>query len=256
MALEYSLQLYDSVSGKSLSCNGKFKVVQTDTATPVTITDVLDAAITQPGTINNGAIQFRVTDNSIVGCDVYILTDTGYAKVEKITSANAQPREVWINTDNLYQTIQIPMKVVTDGAAATELDTGFDLVTDSHVLPFGAGIRVITLDATEDLDLGILSSESGGDANGFLANISTAAATTVFAAVTVTTGVIQASPTRGALIAAHTDGTNSDDRGLHQHKTYRCDGTAKSISCTFSTGSDTAAVVLIIPTILPKPVRA
>lgn len=256
MTYEFKLQLTDQVTGKALSCDGKFKVVAAGTATPVTLTDALEAAITQPGTIDNGSILFRVPE-TIEDVDVYIYTDTGYAPVVLGLNFSAQTREVLIDTDNLYQTIQIPMRVgvAYDGADATALDTGFDIATNVHVLPNGVGIRVVTLDATETVEVGILAGESGGDADGFIDAMALDNAGTFIAGVTVTTGVVAASPTRGALLADHADGTNTDDRGIHQTKAFRCNGTAKSIVTTFTTGSDTAAIIILLPTILPKVVR-
>lgn len=76
-------------------------------------------------------------------------------------------------------TIQLPVKMkkisITTTPTGAEQDTGFDLPAKSIVL--GAFVDVTTAEATgttKTLDVGLLSSESGGVADGFLNGVSVA----------------------------------------------------------------------------------
>lgn len=59
-------------------------------------------------------------------------------------------------------------------AGGTEVDTGLDL--PKKCLVVGAAVEVVTVDATETVNIGLLSSETAGDADGFLAAVSVATA--------------------------------------------------------------------------------
>jgi len=125
----------------------------------------------------------------------------------------------------------------------TETDTYIDLPTD--VVVRDAWIDVTTADSTETLNVGLLSSESGGDADGFLSGVSVGTAKKVFGEVTVTSGSNEdyfSACTYGALLADFTAGSDTaTDVGTYARKYHRCDGTAKSVTYTGSAGSDTAA---------------
>lgn len=86
-------------------------------------------------------------------------------------------------------------KLPINNRGDSEVDTGFDLPAKAVVLDVWVDIR--TLEATgttKTIDVGLLSSETGGDADGFLDGVSTASANIV--AGTLAGGVI----TRGALL--------------------------------------------------------
>lgn len=68
---------------------------------------------------------------------------------------------------------KVPVAVLSTG----EKDTGFDFPTGAIVL--GVWVQISTLEATattKTIDVGLLSSESGGDTDGFIDGLSTAAA--------------------------------------------------------------------------------
>jgi len=103
----------------------------------------------------------------------------------------------------------------------SETDTGVNFQYDTLIEHVQA--EIVTVDATETIDIGLLSSETAGDANGFLAGVSVA--TAGYPLVTLTTS--------GALMD---DGTNFDPDG------HVCTGAnAVSLTYTGSAGSDTAA---------------
>lgn len=59
-------------------------------------------------------------------------------------------------------------------SGGTETDTGLTLPLKSHV--YDVAVEVVTVDATETVDIGLLSSGTGGDADGFIAGLSVATA--------------------------------------------------------------------------------
>lgn len=78
-----------------------------------------------------------------------------------------------IDTDGLSKCMVFPMVF---NAGAAETDTGLDLPKFSHV--FNCLAEVVTVDATETVDIGLLSSETAGDADGFMVALSVATAGT------------------------------------------------------------------------------
>jgi hypothetical protein len=86
-------------------------------------------------------------------------------------------------------------KLPISDRGASEVDTGFDLPAKAIVLDCWVDIRTLEGTAsTKTIDVGLLSSESGGDADGFLDGVSTAAAVSVQG--TLTNGTL----TLGALL--------------------------------------------------------
>lgn len=130
-----------------------------------------------------------------------------------------------------------------------ETDTGIDFPLNSAVYP--PIVEVVTVDATETLDVGLLSSESNGDANGLLAAVPLDNA--VFIRPWATTdGASEdyvSAPYLGALIGLGSAGTNTaNDFGQPGGHSHIVSGSnAKSITYTCSSGSDTAAGYLYLP---------
>jgi hypothetical protein len=127
-------------------------------------------------------------------------------------------------------------------AGATETDTGLDLPYGALV--YDAGVETVTVDATETVDVGLLSSETAGDADGFVAAVSVAAAG-IPALFTYTTGaneVYLSAVTYGVLLAARSLGTDvaTDVGSFGKLRHYVTGSNATSVTYTPST-SDTFA---------------
>lgn len=215
----YHIQLKDRVTGKAIiTSGGKCYVAGDGVPAKANCTDSAGTAATNPVTPTRGMIDFWSTAAVV---DLYILTSTGHFIVlTGITPSG--PNEVEVSTDRIRQTMIIPFSIA-DTAAATETDTGFDIPSKAQMLDrlHGCGLRVIAIDATEDIDVGTLSSESGGDADGLIA----ASDMDVLGMVT---------GTNGALFSSNAP--------------YKSDAqTAKSISYTLTTGSDTGTGYIILP---------
>jgi len=100
-------------------------------------------------------------------------------------------------------------------------------------------IDVTTAAGSSTIDVGLLSSEAGGDADGFVDGASCASAVKLRPGATVTTGsneVYVSATTRGVLLVdTFTAGTDvATDVGTYFEKVHRTDGTAKTISYTTS----------------------
>ena len=130
--------------------------------------------------------------------------------------------------------------VITAGSSSTiKLCKGL-VITD-------AVLQVTTVDSGTTMDLGLLSSESGGDADGFFDGISMASAGWITADVTKTLGSnadFYVSTTRGAYLATFTQGadTSAATIGKYDPKNFYGDSVvASTVSITGSSGINTAA---------------
>lgn len=224
---------------------GKLVVLTEDTPdSPALYSDSIGATqITETAgigvvTFTNGKIRFW-TANTVTAVDLCGITADG--RTFALNSVTPSQHLLPINPINSAQLLVVPFGVSDN----VETDTGLDLPANCLMTNLDVKLRVTTADSGETLDVGLLASESGGDANGFIA-----------AGVMTSTGFIE-------LLPQITGGTNIDYNGTNYvgallntviagadavatvggatPKVYRTDGTAKSISYTGSAGSDTAA---------------
>lgn len=132
------------------------------------------------------------------------------------------------------QVKKIAITDLTDG----ENDTAWDLPTKAVV--YDVLVEITTAEATattKTIDIGLLSSESGGDADGFIDGLSTAATGQFRGTRVVTTGANTkyfASATRGVLMVDFQAGTDvGGDEGLYSEKPHIASSvTAKSVTFT------------------------
>src|SRR5574343_817531 len=123
--------------------------------------------------------------------------------------------------------------------------------TACFVLPKGALIHpdfiyidVVTADSAITVDVGILSSETGGDADGLCDGLSTTSTGIVRPALTITQGTnaqYVSATTYGILIfpAALKGANTSGHNAVARLKPYLSDGVAQTVSYTVLTGADT-----------------
>lgn len=125
------------------------------------------------------------------------------------------------------------------GKSTTEKDTGIDLPAGVNVT--GAAIEVTTPVAASTIDVGILSSESGGDADGFLDGVSCAAPGVIYPIISNTTA---ASITLGNLLADVSKSADTTANYVAAPVNYLTDGTAKSVTYT-TTDNDIAGNIFL-----------
>lgn len=183
--------------------------------------------------LNNGLMEFYVPDTVNVnsaGVDIYGMAPDGQFFIALGVIASG-PNQILVDRDRRDQVALIPF-AAADSTAAAEKDTGMDYPANAIINP-NVGVRTIGLESGKTIDTGILSSESGGDADGLVAAISVAAAVTV-AAKSASTN------TRGALLGGATL-----DRG------YVVVAASQSASYTLSSGAAAAHGLIIVPYFLP-----
>lgn len=230
-----------------------FKVLQRNSDTAETLTvfaDDTSTSLTNPITTTNfastsycsGQVRFRVDPG-----------EAGDRYVDLIVVDAANGYTAFVEDFDQYQ-----HKIIIDerpnimhhgciwftASDNSETDTGVDIVADSLI--HDVRVEVVTVDATETIDVGLLSTETAGDANGFRAAVSVATAGFVADTGVITNGSTidyTAASTYGALLV--TAITGSDVVATCGGKSYIghvvTASNATSITYTGSAGSDTAA---------------
>lgn len=219
---EYNIQLKNGTEGTAITAaGGKFFIAQAGTPLKQTLYDATGAALSNPITPTRGKLSFFVVD-TVASVDIHGQAPAGQW-VDRYSVTPSGPNEISVSTMSKDQLYYIPYSYVDQTGDATETDTGFDLPNPSIVTDRlnGCGLYVTAIDATETIDVGILSTESGGDADGLIA-----------AHTVGTLGL--ATGTNGALFSSNAP-----------HKSDAVTG--KSISYTLTTGSDTAKGFIRLP---------
>jgi hypothetical protein len=216
----------------ALAAGGTFIVCTANTPDKATIVNADDfTALANPITATRGKLRFA-TLASVLTVDIYGFTADGCFVFAKGVRPGGTS-EIFYDAGRSHQVAMVPFHW-SDYTIAAEADTGLDLPAGSLVLPTVA-VRVTTADATETIDVGLLSSESGGDADGFLV-----AASVGTVDVTVP-GLLVGTDTLGALLKEDTNGSS-----VLVPRPYPV-AAARSIVILLSTGSDTAAGFILIP---------
>lgn len=252
----WKVQLHDLHSGETISATGGVAyVAKAGLLAQESLLDSTGAAASNPSALTNGKIEFW-TAETVVSVDLYVMAPGGQFVVKRTVKPSG-PNEIFIDLSDRRQVAVIPFDHA-DQTAATEEDTGFDLPKNAAVQPEGIGVHVVDVDATETIDVGLLTGETGGDPNGFMAAVSVATAGFIAADFAVTAGSTEtyfSANTLGVMLSDYIVGTDLDqDYGLGHKKPHVGDGTAKSITYTLTTGSDTASGYLVIPYVLPATV--
>lgn len=172
--VHFSLQLKDLATGKAIITAGGVACV-TKNALPDKHTIYADAqatAASNPRALTRGKIDFWVLQSALVNgmVDLYIQCPGGHFVVARDITPSG-PNEIVVDTGRALQQYVIPV-AIADYPAAVETDTGFDCPaahTGGRVLPDGLGgaFRVTAIDATETIDIGTATAESG-DPDGFI----------------------------------------------------------------------------------------
>ena len=224
--------------------SGKLMVLTEDTPdSPTVYTDQQGTTLTETAgiavlTFTNGQVRFW-TQNSVTAVDICGITADG--RTFAMNSVTPSQQNIQVNPLNSAQLLVIPFGA-SDNA---ETDTGLNLPSNCLITANDIKLRVTTTDATETIDVGILSSEANGDANGFIAaaSVATSGFVELLPQITGGTNIDYVSTNYvGALLATSIAGADAVATvGGFTPKVYRTDGTATSITYTGSAGSDTAA---------------
>ncbi len=226
----YKTQLTSAITGVIVqSSGGKAYVTAAGGTAKATLYTEAGAALANPISLNYGSIEFWTAD-AVTSVDLYIQTPTGHFIVEKGIKPSGDASLPY-NNKVLDTTFVIPFNIA-DTTAATETSTGFTV--PGAVQP-NVAVDVITIDATEDIDVGTLSTDSG-DADGYIDSVSVATAGYIKATL------LNSADTMGALLSTQ-DSVNAGDDAPEQDVTM----IGKTITYTLSTGTDTAAGFIVLP---------
>ena len=216
----WQIKLVDE-NGVSISdAGGRCYVSTVDVPAKATLLTSAGAFLTNPITMSQGEMDFYAAD-TVLSVDLYGIAPGGQFFVVKGVKPSG-PNEIKIDMQQRNQVAKIPFEI-DDTAAASETDTGFDLPAGAFMLSTlsGCGLDVVDIDASETIEVGTLSTESGGDPDGLIAASSVAAAGAVSGA-------------DGALFSSNAPHIVVVD--------------TQSISYTLSAGTATASGFILLPT--------
>lgn len=232
----FSIQLKDSITEQAIiTAGGKCLVLQPGTPDKAVIYNpATGATMTNPMTPTRGKIEFDVQDtyNTI---DIQVQAPGGqWLGVAGIVPSG--PNEILIDTGEKLQHYVIPFSIA-DTTATTETATGIVIPSNGAVQPCPL-LRVTAVDATETIDVGTLSTDSG-DADGFLVTASVA-----------TLGLVKGSLANGALTLGALlwvqDSANAGDEAPEQNVSMA----GKQITYTLTAGTDTAKGFITLQVLL------
>lgn len=221
-------KLIQTAGGVAYVCaNGDYPKIAVATSA-----DGTAATSNNPISLDYGLIEFW-TATTVNAVDIYVQCPNGEFVVEKNVLASG-PNEIVVPPGKFFN-MQIPFSA-DDITANTETETGFTEPSNAIMLP-EASVYVGTIDATETIEVGTLSTDSG-DADGFIDGVSVATAGVVKG--TVANGA----NTKGALFEVQ-DSANAGDIAPEGHVSG-----GKSITVTTSAGTDTAEGIINLPYML------
>lgn len=161
----YDIQLSETqFGGAIIASGGKCIVCKAGTPDKETLYDPnTELQITNPLTPVRGKISFCVPVER-TAVDLYIQTPAGQFVVKRNVIPSGD-NEIALHGFDNNQMYVIPFSIA-DTTAAAETQTGIVIPTTGAVQP-NPIVRVTTADATQTIDVGTLSSDSG-DADGFI----------------------------------------------------------------------------------------
>lgn len=229
----YDIQLSETqFGGAIIAAGGKCIVCKTGTPDKETLYDPsTELAMANPLTPVRGKISFCVPVDR-VAVDLYIQTPAGQYVVQRNVIPSGD-NEIALHGFDRHQMYVIPFSIA-DTTAAAETQTGIVIPTTGAVQPSPL-VRVTTADATQTLDVGTLSSDSG-DADGFIDGV-----------LMTTLGLVKptlsnAGITLGVLLWTQ-DSANAGDEAPEQNVSMA----GKQITYTLNAATDTAKGFIYLP---------
>lgn len=232
----YKLVVRDPRNGDSITSGVSVYVYTAGTKTLATIySNNQRGSKTNPTTFTafDGTINFWSAATTV---DIFLADDKG--NVSFVPSVSPTDHTLPLNRDGVDKCFVAPFSANT-----SETDTGLDFPLNTLI--YKLAVEVVTVDATETMDVGLLSTETAGDADGLLAavDVATAAFITPFVITDGSNEDFVASPYYGALMGLGSAGTDvANDFGQGGGAGHIVSGSnAQSLTYTHSAGSDTAA---------------
>jgi len=243
--LKYNLEVRDGGSLDGFSDTGRIEsgclvfVYEAGTKTLATLySDAARASLANPIT----RAQFATDDGISFFCaktsvDITVAHEDG--SVGKYAGVTPNLHSLVLDRSGVDKCLIVPFGVSDN----VETDTGIDLPVNALIKDLL--VEVVTLDAGETLNVGLLSSETAGDADGLLAAISVNAAGFIkpFVNTVGSNETYVSTSTYGVLMGPAAVGTDvNEDTGIPAGFGHIISGSnAKSLTYTGSAGSDAAA---------------
>ena len=230
--LVHDIQLADVATGETIiTAGGTVTVCVKDSQAKATLynADTL-ASLANPITPTRGRIRFAVAD-TVDQVDIYGVAPGGQAFHRFGIKAGTLPT-LGIDLAATEFVLKIPFDA-GDYSATVETATGYTLLANALYKPH-PHLWVETIDATETIDVGTDSGDSG-DADGLMDGASVATAGLVKATV------LNGGNTMGALFEIQ-DSANAGDIAPECYV-----GNGKAITMTTTAGTDTAAGIICLP---------
>lgn len=200
----YNLVVKDGRTGEPISSGVSVYVYTAATKTlATTYSSPSRVARTNPTTFTafNGTIKFWAAATTV---DIFLADDRGNTGF--FPSVSPQDHSLKLDRAGLSKCFVFPFAF---SAGGTETDTGLDFPYNVKI--HDAAVEVVTTDATETISIGLLSSETAGDADGILVGASTASAAFIqlWTITDSTTEDFIATPLKGALMGIGSAGTSA-----------------------------------------------
>lgn len=228
------VQLKDTFKEVNVNDSGAIAFV-CNAGTPVlaTLTDQYGNALANPLQLTSGLLDFYYTaavSTAPASVDIYGITAKGMW-FEYTGVSPSGPNEINVDGSAKRMRMKIPFAIANGAVAATEFKTGFKVPAQVMIMDsfHGTGLLVTTAQSGKTINVGILSSETGGAASGFINGSSLASAYQVLG-------------TDGSLFASDapylTDTGGATPNGL-------------DVSYTLSAGTTTAQGFILLPYMMP-----
>ena len=165
------IQLYDTFKATNINDSGAVCfVAKAGLPEKATLQDQYGAALTNPLAMTSGLVEFYYDSSVTAQVDLYGMTAKGHW-FEYLAVSPSGPNEINIDTSIKRMRMKIPFSYV-DCTSGTEYKTGFKVPVPAFVLNrlHGCGLDVTTKSTagTDTLSVGILSTDTGGAATGFI----------------------------------------------------------------------------------------
>jgi len=175
----YRLQLADALKGVNINDTGAVAFVcLSGTPTLATLLDQYGNSLANPVQLTSGLLNFQVAESNASGpaaVDIYGMTAGGYWFDYKGVSPSGS-NEIFVDTSLKRMRMKIPFAIGNTGpagacVAATEFKIGLSLPAAGLVMLdrlHGLGVLWTTLQSGKTLSFGVLSTDTGGVAAGFI----------------------------------------------------------------------------------------
>ena len=241
----YDISLMEDGSQNAANTvGGVVQVCIAGTMRKATLTDPDNnhAVLANPVSIVRGKMRFEISNASGVPtqCDIYGVSGSGRAFSRLAVKANGLS-EVFVDQPSTMQLLRVPFSAV-DCTPGTEKDTGFILPANGATIILPTPVALVTVaagQAAKTLGFGLLSSQAGGNATGFMTGLSLTAIAQFIASE-------KATPNIGALLSEL-----SSLSAAQLPVSFPTNATAVNISYTLTAGTTLVEGLMVIPYYLP-----